>query len=641
MLYSIAVFSVAILAGCSSFWGGNKPAPTTTQCNNYASSGHEYFTHHKQRFGNQGLIKAEIELFQQAGVISRLTIPSELENELILQRQFQLAMPDGSATIPINKRYLNYVAIYIAPNMAAQYLGQGSIDKPQSAYLMIPSENFYKGTCREGIEPFLIGPTQSLTGSDLPQLMMGSSELKALTAALYLDEDSNDLDALIAHYGNNFVNNDTWGHWVDVKIDLHKRGFFRRFWNFLSGSTLGRLGVLNDTGISFGASITAPPSIAIITENERIRTEWKDHLFTAQKDYLSIDQHIAELKAMLDITPVNVPRFSDKSEWILLRIAEQQKSIAAYAMHMRSEASLFVTDIEIDYLTGLFQKKLDDLYKSYLNVSKQYADAIRVKPGQRINPDLILNPLPTLVNGAKVEAVKKPKIAIPLGKFGGSVPTGVAAYLEPHQQADGSFLYSINFSALANLSQGIAAMRQQLTNKIYSAQSCSKRIRFVNLNIPEDIQNGTYINPVDVGLTVRACATITYYVPCGKWYKPRICKRKKTMSTNLYDTTARGNLRINVENTGDDFRLSYNYQLCAHIFLCTSDSDKTPKIIESLKNDPKIALYYEQTGVEVKTVMLTKAIDNNSYIVVQAKTKAMSGPAAILVLNALRGELDR
>lgn len=638
VLYSVAVFSVIILAGCSSFWGGNKPEPTSVQCNNYASSGHEYFTHYKTSFGNQGIIKAEIELFQQAGVISRLTIPSELKNKLAPQRQFQLAMPDSDTTIPINKRYLDYVAIYIPPKMAAQHLGQGSIENPQSAYLMIPKETFYKGTCREGIEPFLIGSTQSLTGSDLPQLMMGSAELKALTAALYLDENSNDLDTLIAHYGNKLVNKDTWGHWIDIKIDLHKRGFFRRFWNFLSGSTLGRLGTLNDTGISFGKTITSPPSTAIITENNYIDTEWKENLINAQKDYLAIDKHIAELKAMLNMTPVNVARFSDKSEWILLKIAEQQSNIKTHGTRMRSEASLFVTNIEIDYLTGLFQKKLNDLYKSYLKVSKLYADAVNVKPGQKINPELILNPPPTLVNGAKIEAVKKPNMSIPLGKFGGSVPTGVTAYLEPHQQADDSFLYSINLSALANLSQGITAMRQQLTNKIYSAQSCSKRIRFVNLDIPEDIKSGSYIKPVDVGLTVRACATITYYVPCGKWYKPRICKRKKTISTNLYDTTARGNLRINVENTGDDFRLSYNYQLCAHIFLCTSDSDKTPKIIESLKKDPKIARYYEQAGVEINTVMLSKAINNNSYIVLQAKTKVMSGTAAILALNALKEE---
>jgi hypothetical protein len=507
---------------------------------------------------------------------------------------------------------------------------------------MVPHEAFYKGVCRQGVTPFFVGSSHSLSETPIAQLTIGERELKALVSALYLDPRSNSLEELKKHYrdklsvGQKFVNTDRWGGWSEITVRTRHRGMLRQFWNFLSGSSLGDPGTVDGTSLTIGAGYNTPPLSAITTENSDIENRWRARLEIYNDRHREIEAKVKAVKDLLASPSVNGAAFSAAAQSALDSIEGQRKTLESSQVSLGYEQDLFATDLEIAFVAGEFRGKLEQLYDTYGELAERYAAAVAVKPGHAINSGLILNPIPVIVDGVAQQPVKLAPVAIPVDKFGGNLAVNMVAFLEPVKQPNDKILYKIRINGLVNLTGSLRDMQGQLEGRIRAEERCSAHIRFVNFSIPDSIVAGRYEKNVDVGVTTRTCVTMTYYRPCGKWYRPSICKERTTMKTDLYDTTAKGQLSVRVTRIGEDFLLNYEYSLCAHGLFCVGDGGATPKLMEKLQGNKELADFVKVVGGRAESLQLSPDLNGDSYLAIQLTTKPLDTTAATLILDTLR-----
>lgn len=639
-LLNFAIYAaVPLLSACAGFLGIEKPPALVTHCDDFSKLGHAYYQAHNKE-GFKAISSGTLQYFPQEGLISRLDMSGDLEGGPQAQRRFSLGATEAGPGLKVDQRASDYVAILIPPETAAKHLAQ-QLDKPLPAFVMVPAEAFYQGVCRQGAAPFFVGSSQSLSETPIPQLTIGEPELKALVSALYLDPRSNSLEELRRHYrdkwfdSQKFVNPDKWGGWSDITVRTRHRGAWRKLWNFLSGSSLGEAGTVDGTSLNIGAAYSTPPLLAITAENSDIESRWRKRLADYATRHGEIDAKVKAVQSLLASPSVNGAAFNAAAQQALAAIEEQRKTLDSSQVSLGYEQDLFVTDIEIAFVVGEFRDKLEQLFGTYRELAERYAAAVAIKPGHAINAGLILNPIPVIVDGVTQQPVKLAPVVISMEKFGGSLTAHIVAFLEPVKQPDDRVLYRVRANGLVNLTSSLRDMQGQLEQKIRAEERCSVRIRSINFNIPDAIVAGRYAKDVEVGLTARTCATITYYRPCGKWYKPSICKERVTMKTDLYDTTARGRLSATVNQIGDDFTLSYAYSLCAHSFFCVNDAGTTPQLMEKLKSDKKVADYLGSVGGRVESLQLSPDLNGDSYLAIQAATKPLDSTTAIAVLIAL------
>lgn len=598
--------------------------------------GHDYFKMQEAKFSGGPIGNAKLVFFPRQGLISRLTLAPNQENPLVKQRRFQVATSDQAPVPELASSRSDYVAVFIPPQTASIHLAQLQGGEPEPAFLLVPREAFYRGVCREGTKPILLGSTESLDQQSLPQIMIGRSALRNMAAALYLDPRSSSPDDLATHY-QKFVSEQNWGGWIDLEIKRSKRGLLRRFWNWVSGSTLGAPGVLSGTSVSMSRPVRPFSAKGLVGEISSIETAWNDRLSRFAEEMQALDDQLTRLHTLLDQPSADQQQFLTLAADIVAGLETQGSRVQDFGQKMRREQGLFLSAIEVDYLEGRLRTRLLSLHEDYNKVAAHYARAVRIRPGQIIDPDLVLNPISASLNGTPIKPVRRPAISLPLAKFGGAFDVQGVAYLEPVKMPSGAELYKVKLTALANLSRNMAALKGQAAAQVRAQQTCELRIRFVNLDIPDSTEGGVYRKPVDVGLTVRACATVDVPYPCPTWRNPlRWCKSRKHIKTNLYDTTAHGGLQVRIERLGDDFNLSYGYRICAHGLICSSDGASSGYVLQELKKDPRVAGFLTQTGVTVEGVNLTKARNGDGYLTLQVESGPVTGDQAIIMLNALK-----
>lgn len=636
-LYAVAslLFTGATLASADDV------IPPVAPCGDFATLGHSYYEQYRKNAGAKPIAQGTLHYYEQEGVLSRLDMSGDLNNALVTQRQFALSTTERGPQLHIEKKLNKYISILIPPAIAAEYLAQQEQEKPLAAFLMVPEEAFYKGICRQGVSPFIIGSSLSLSEAALPvpQLMISGEDLKSLVSALYLDRRSNNLEDLATYYKQifqksaGFVNIDTWNGWSEITVKPRHRGFLRRTWNYLSGSLLGQLGTVEGTSRSFGV-YNAPPLAKIVTENLAIENRWRARVDSYTVQNSLIQEKVKQVLVMLESPTADGVKLSGDAKIALDAIQSQRDILSNTQASLGDEEGYFVTKVEIAYVMNILNNQLDELYSSYSKAMASYASAIAIKPGKPINANLILNPPPAFIEGTEYQAIKTP-FSISLAKFGGNLTADTVVILEPVSQPNKSTLYKIRVIGLINLTSSMQQMRAQLDQRIRAEERCSLHIRFINFDIPDSIGVDQYEKHVDVGLTVRACATFTYYRPCGNWYWPKICEDRATWKTDLFNKNVHGTLGVRIDRISDDFRLGYQYEVC-EIF-CTRNSEATPLIMETLKSNKIIADLIAAHGAKVDSVGFSKGTsDDNKYLAIQLVTGPLDAATTLLALNKLK-----
>lgn len=611
-------------------------SPNSQECDGYSQLAHEYYLNHSSSaVGEIG--RASLKVYPGDSVLSRLTLHSRKGD--LLQSPRKYSVQTSAFPPPLSNRFRDddYIMILIPPGISGDYFGQlKAIDDEGLNFSGLPSllavhsDAFFHGRCRSGNTPALIANQAAADNHGIAHVLLPESQLKALVAALFLDHDSYDIDKLIQYYdANKFVDEKTWGGWVRLDLD-HRR---RTPLHWLFGSKLGKAANLYGVGETH-ITYRLPSATEIAEEIEEIRHAWRSRL-TAFRDAVSqTKEDIAAVKSILQQSEVDVDLYLDLTRKISSSLQAHRQLVEEHRQEMETQQDYFMTDTEIDFLAGVMRDHIASLSQQFNALSRLYQDMV-FRSGSNIDERVFMAPAPVDVNGQVVPPLPSRKLNLPVSQLGGSLPAAYVGYLSVGERPN---TFTVNINGLVDLDRAVNSMSGKLRSEAYAIQSCSKRITFVNTDIEGGITDGEYIKPVDVGVQIRSCVTFDYYWPCGKWYKPKICKKRKTASTNLYKTTAHGKVNFSITRAGEDVIANYGYRICAHGIICASGGDELPSVMTMMRTSTEIQRLIEEQGLSIARIGLRKARHSGQdLLAVQIQTGDLPASRALMLLELLRG----
>jgi hypothetical protein len=658
------------VSGCATNFFSQSPPRNEVQCNAIAEFGHQYFKHYGKQFGGKAIATAKLKLFNQPNFVSRLDISKDLVNPVVQQRQFELSLNDDKL-IPVDKRFRNYVALFIPASMASKYLGQTEVKFsgeaiPHSAFLLIPRESFYKGVCRSDIKPILIGSVSSDKNHSLPQLMIGKHDIQQLATALFLDPKSNFEDELKKHYNQNkFVNTEVWPGWMEVRLSPRHSGWLRHIWNKLTKSKLGRVGRVVDTS-KYSTTISAPPLKEMFNEQDRIKDGWASVIGDLNRNFSKINKYLATMNQMISDGNIDGKRFAELANKAAYILDAQTKKIQSYRVNIPND--LFVTETGSNYLTSLLNKKLDSIENQYVSVVGRYTEILSNTERGPIDSDKILNRPPLVVGETTVRPVKIDK-TVSLGKSNqGTIAIKSVAFLEKVKSADA---FKVRIIALADMSESMVARRKMAVDKLKRKVSGNASITRGPVFENEEIDNKGLAFSQKINFDYKY--TISFNIPipyfCGNWYNFwKVCTKSNHISQTNQGTIY-GDLimklvpviipssmeikepyscgsflnpkfcfrKIKVTNKEpyNDTYISYGYNLCSEA-TCPAHSDE----MFSKKSTPDLFFLMGIKRNDIfseKKASFVDGVGGHKYLLLTAETKGQTLGTARLIINTIGG----
>ncbi|MEJ2912001.1 hypothetical protein [Pseudoalteromonas sp. C12FD-1] len=629
---SFVIFSIIIAASCSIT---GKP-PQVTKCDDFSSFAHSWYTHIKTK-KSFPVAKAELNLYPGDSVLSTLKLKDH-NRELISDQIFFNGIQGGENKIKILNKMDDYIAILIPPKSSEVNLGQsfyrlgGDPDYlPTPAFLAVPKETFFNGICRKNITPFLISSIENEQIDALPQFNIGRVEFNRLVSGLFLDPDSYDIEALIERISNNrYIDEETWGGWLEVDVDTHRRNIFHWLFKWPEGRRIDIPDIQSTEANSL-------PLDFDITRSEHIDIAkgWLPII----KEYATLSKEIKALSDSLikKIKDGNITLFiyRQDSSKIYKKISVLDKKIKSYNEQMSHEVALFITEPEIALYISTMREDLNKSKDAFNNIAHAYSELTNVSSGGLIKPKLFLAGASTVIDDQEVFPSKIEQFKTPTSKLGIVIPASAVAYIEAADNGK----YKVRLNALMSLSDGITKNTGLLKSKIYAKQSCSKHVDSVNTSIPDKLKGDSYIKDIDIGVEFRTCWTIDVGYPCLKGWKPKWCKKRLSGWTKVGRTTAKGSVGINVERKAEDLYLSYFYKACIFDFICTEDSGESPSLLDSIKAKDEFKEFIEKANPKVINVTLNHDKNNRKYAAIRVGTDPLDAYEAVVLLKAIKGEL--
>ena len=608
-------------------------------CDPYSALAHDYYQA-RARNGVGEIGKATLKVYSGASVLSRLSLLSR--NGVLLKQPLEYSVQSGSFPPPFKNRFFNdkYVMILVPPEVSGQAFKQlkNIDDNSQLAeyfpsLLAVPRDAFFKGICHERNIPLLISVNESQLDQGVAHVLLPAEELQSLIAALFLDQSSSDIDALINYYGKGFVDKRTWGGWVALDVD-HR---FRTPLYWLVNSKLG-LPVKLRGGIGQTQErYSIPSAITIGEELDTIADAWNKRLVAFSQSIDKTQQEIYKIQEILKQGGVGSVEYMELTKQVNQSLVMHRSMVESYKQGMEFQRGYFMTSTEIHFLAEAMNRHIDKLRIKFNELSQTYQDVVFQKD-QTINESAFLSSPSVLVNGQYVEPLEMRERTIQLKELSGGFPFRYSIYLLPGKKPE---TFSVSVNGLIDFDLAVKPMSEAIRSKVYSEGSCSKQIDSVNTEITGYIQDNRYIKPVDVGVTFHVCSNFDYPSVCGKfpWYHP--CMRQGNMTAKIGQTTARGEGYFSIARSGEDVLPSYGYSVCILGFFCDFVEKTLPPLSQLLRSNPQLEKLLDIQQVFIPRIGIKKGEQSgNSYMAIGAQTVNMSAIEALIVLEKLRGMND-
>ncbi|MGB4344300.1 MAG: hypothetical protein WBJ03_11880 [Moraxellaceae bacterium] len=599
------------------------------ECDQYSLFAHAYYQSALKRQENAHTIaKAELELYTGPHTLSPFTLTRAPGPARAFNGQL-LGQSGGAARLVHRFRNDHYTMLLIPPRTAARYFGQlaRSPNDPAQlvempALLAVPREAFRDGRCRAGDLPLLIANAESRVVKDIAHYLLPQDQLRQLIAALFMDPRSDNLDALLQEYDQKIINRSTWGGWIDLTIDHHRRGILDRLLGRAAGRPAHLPGII-ETNIEY----SAPPLQELLAENLQLDQGWKQMLSTFKVAVIDTQGRIDRLSKVLAAPSVDMPAYLLLTAEISDRLQEHRTEISRQQRAMESARSYFMTDTEIDFLATLMQRHIDDLVSRFNELEIAYQR--RLEQSEGFDEKLFLSPLPYPASTGQINPVEVRNHSVLLKEIKSSLPISYVAYLATSSEKD---KVEVRVNGLVNLTQSMRVLSHVIRSKVMEQQSCKLRVRSVNTDIRPSIRNGRFIKPVDVELQIRACMTISVPSWCGHKY----CTKKKRIATNLYKTTADANGWLNVDLRGTDAAVNFGYSACAHGWFCSRDNYRLQSLLAVMAESSDLKKFMTMFGPSFRIAALRQGKDGSDYLAMQLTTRPLPKEEALVLLELIR-----
>lgn len=604
-------------------------------CDRFSELAHEYYRSRRSDDGPRTIAVAKLRVYSASNALSELRITKGLPRGSAIPVADRYIGKTGRRSPAVGRRWSgsDHVMFLIPPAMAGEHLGQRRAGEEETqglrdlpAFIAVPSETFYEGRCRRGAGPILISSMDSVVDQGIDHFVLPEADLRTLVSSLFLDPKSNDLDALADHYGEQFVDLSRWRGWIDVKVQGRRRTVFHRLLRSRWGSTA----MLPGTGES-DLPYTAVTTEALTRELKRVETGWKDQLSQFKSGLDTLVARVDGLEAEVGKPDLDVDGFIRESAAISSALSDSRTATRSAREQMKGSENLFMTAVEIDFLTDVMIRAADSLGARLNALTVRYNDLALKDPFDEVS---FMNPGDVDVGGVVVKPLPIQESALSIGAYGAGLPSTRRGFLQPGA-TPGTF--TVNLRSLVDMERAYESMRSEAYRQAYAAQSCSRRIRSINDDSPGSRVGDRYERPMDVELQIRTCVTFDYPSVCGKFPNYKKCTKTKTVITDLYRTTGTGHVWFRAQPSREDLRLSYGYRLCVHGFICTADEEQLPSLRSALSNRPEVADWIAKNGVQFRHGDIRKSRRNGKvFLAVQLQTADLPAEKAFVILNALR-----
>jgi hypothetical protein len=629
-LAAISIIS-GLLVSCSLF--SQKPSAPVA-CDPISQLGHDWFLLMNSQGFEKPISRGVLNIYEGNKSLSTLKI-KRLDTDF--ERRIFGTMGANDQQIQAKKTLNDVVLILLPPKVAGEHFNQFHRQRGRNPefleapiFAAIPKEAFYQGVCREGAASFIISSIENKDSRAPANFNISRNDLYSLVSGLYMDPRSSDVEYLRSLIINtSLVDQNTWGGWVDVDVDFHKRTFLHWLFRWPEGqeAKLDGIQVLSGT--------TSSPEInEIVDEHIRLSGGWIDIISDYFQSTHDLNLDIDTFSQKIKDGTVTAAEYRDLGVVIFNKLKAIDNKISGYELSMKAERGLFIADIERDLYIETMSNYLDESKRRFNDIARAYRQAMQIGTGRQFDIDFLLAGSVSVVNGEPQTPSKPYEMDLGGGRHGVSPSLSATAYIV--ELEDGQ--YSVRVNGLSNLSEVIAAGSGVLRREIRNIESCSKKVRFINLDIPDRLRGESYEKPVDIGLQARSCWSLNIYEPCGLF---KFCKKRVSGWTKLYDTTARGYVYASPIRVGSDFKLSYGYHACVHGFICPRDNWETELILGSLGSSDNYGDLVSKYGLSVDQLAMGYDKRNDKYLAVQFMSKSLSADDAIDLLTLIKVKIEQ